>query len=364
MTKEEYMAHALKLAEQGRGRTSPNPVVGAVIVKEGSIIGEGWHKKCGQNHAEINAFENAAERGNDVSGADMYVTLEPCSHYGRTPPCAKAIIEKKIKNVYVGMLDPNPLVAGRGIGMMKDAGIQVETGILERECLGINEIFIKYITTKRPFVVMKTAMTLDGKIAAHTGDSKWVSGEDARNLVQRMRDSLTGIMVGIGTVLADDPQLTCRLACGRDPIRIIADSRLSIPLEAKVLRDENCIIAATTECEREKMDRLKEKGISVLLTEPENGRVNLRQLMEQLGERGIDSILLEGGGALNEAALKAGIVDRVAAFIAPKLIGGANAKTPVEGEGFAKMSQAICLENVEMRSIGGDFLIQGTPERK
>lgn len=364
MTKEEYMAHALKLAKQGRGRTSPNPVVGAVIVKDGSMIGEGWHKKCGENHAEINAFENAAERGNDVSGADMYVSLEPCSHYGRTPPCAKAIIEKKIKKVYVGMLDPNPLVAGRGIGMMRDAGIQVETGVLEQECLHINEIFIKFITTKKPFVVMKTAMTLDGKIAAYTGDSKWVSGEVSRNLVQQMRNSLTGIMVGIGTVLSDDPQLTCRLEHGRDPIRIIVDSHLRIPLDAKVLQDENCILAATTECDREKMDRLKEKGISILLTEQKDGKVNLTELMEQLGEQGIDSILLEGGGGLNEAALKAGIVDRVVSFIAPKLIGGMDAKTPVEGEGFAKMSQAICLENVEVRSIGGDVLIQGTPERK
>ena len=221
-----------------------------------------------------------------------------------------------------------------------------------------------FMTTKGFFVVMKTAMTLDGKIAAYTGDSKWVSGEVSRNLVQQMRNSLTGIMVGIGTVLSDDPQLTCRLEHGRDPIRIIVDSHLRIPLDAKVLQDENCILAATTECDREKMDRLKEKGISILLTEQKDGKVNLTELMEQLGEQGIDSILLEGGGGLNEAALKAGIVDRVVSFIAPKLIGGMDAKTPVEGEGFAKMSQAICLENVEVRSIGGDVLIQGTPERK
>lgn len=359
MTKEDYMAHALELAEQGRGRTSPNPVVGAVIVRNGTIIGEGWHKRCGENHAEINAFENAAARGQDVSGADMYVTLEPCSHYGKTPPCAKAIIEKKIKNVYVGLLDPNPLVAGRGVTMMQEAGIQVRTGILEEECRRKNEIFLKYITVKRPFVVMKTAMTLDGKIAAYTGDSQWVSGPESRQTVQHMRNSLTGIMVGIGTVLADDPRLTCRLEGGRDPIRIIADSSLRIPLDAKVLQDENCIIAATVQCDREKQQKLKEKGISVILTEPRDGKVNLRELMERLGERGIDSILLEGGGGLNEAALKAGIVDRSVTFLAPKFIGGREAKTPVEGQGFAKMSQALSLQSMEIKKIGEDLMIQG-----
>lgn len=364
MTREEYMEYALRLAERGRGRTSPNPVVGAVIVKDGKIIGEGWHKKCGENHAEINAFEDAAAKGNDVAGAEMYVTLEPCSHYGKTPPCSKAIIEKQISKVYVGLLDPNPLVAGRGIRMMEDAGIQVEAGILEEKCRKINEIFLKYITEKKPFVVMKTAMTLDGKIAAHTGDSKWVSGQSSRRIVQQMRNDLTGIMVGIGTVLADDPQLTCRTENGRDPVRIIADSNLRIPLDAKVLKDENCIIAATENCDRDKMKKLQEKGIRVLLTKAEHGRVHLAELMEQLGESGIDSILLEGGGGLNEAALKAGIVDRVVTFIAPKLIGGKDAKTPVEGEGFEKMSQAICLENIEINRIGDDLMIQGTPERK
>lgn len=360
MTKEEYMAQALKLAEQGRGRTSPNPVVGAVIVRNGMIIGQGWHKKCGENHAEINAFEDAAAKGQDVSGADMYVTLEPCSHYGKTPPCAKAIIEKKIKAVYVGLLDPNPLVAGKGIDMMRAAGIQVQTGILEEECRRINEIFLKYITAKRPFVVMKTAMTLDGKIAACTGDSRWVSGPESRQVVQQMRNSLTGIMVGIGTVLSDDPQLTCRLEGGRDPIRIIADSHLRIPLDAKVLRDENCIIAATRECDRKKLRTLEERGISVILTEPEEGKVDLQELMSCLGEQGIDSILLEGGGDLNEAALKAGIVDRAVTFLAPKFIGGRDAKTPVEGRGFSKMSQALNLHNMEVKKIGSDLLIQGS----
>lgn len=360
-TKEDYMRYALSLAEKGRGRTSPNPVVGAVIVRDGVIIGEGWHKKCGENHAEINAFENAAARGNDVSGAEMYVTLEPCSHYGKTPPCAKAIIEKKIKNVYIGILDPNPLVAGRGVRMMEDAGILVEHGILEEECRRMNEIFLKYITTKRPFVVMKTAMTLDGKIAAYTGDSRWVSCEESRQIVQKMRNSLTGIMVGIGTVLTDNPQLTCRIPNGRDPVRIIADSSLRIPTEAKVLKDENCIIAAADSCDREKIQQLGER---VLIVKERDGHLDLDDLMQQLGQRGIDSILLEGGGTLNEAALRAGIVDRIVTFIAPKMIGGSQAKTPVEGQGIEKMSQAVRLENIEITKIGEDLMIQGTPERK
>ncbi len=366
MTKEAYMEHALTLAEKGRGRTSPNPVVGAVIVKDGQIIGEGWHKKCGENHAEINAFENAQSKGHSVEGAEMYVTLEPCSHYGKTPPCAKAIIECGIKKVYVGLLDPNPLVAGRGLKMLEDAGIQVESGVLEDKCRRINEIFLKYITRKRPFVVLKTAMTLDGKIAAYTGDSKWVSSQASRQVVQRMRNSLTGIMAGIGTILADDPRLTCRLSDGedgaggeggRDPVRIIVDSRLSIPLDAKVLKDDNCIVATTETCDGEKRKRLGDK---VLMVKMRDGRVDLAHLMELLGERGIDSILLEGGGCLNEAALRAGIVDRVVSFIAPKIIGGKDAKTPVEGQGFPKMSQALELKNVEVTTIGGDLLVQGT----
>lgn len=367
MTAEEYMKRALELAKQGRGRTSPNPVVGAVIVKDGAVIGEGWHQKCGENHAEINAFEDAEKRGADARGAQMYVTLEPCSHYGRTPPCAKAIIERGIQKVFVGLLDPNPKVAGRGVKMMEEAGIEVECGILEKECRAVNEIFLKYITEKEPFVVMKTAMTLDGKIAARTGDSKWVTGEESRQLVQKMRDCLTGIMVGIGTVLADDPRLTCRLPGGRDPVRIIADSRLSIPPEAKVLKDANCIVAALErECaeKREKRQHLEAMGICVLPVREKDGRLDLRDLMRKLGEKEIDSILLEGGGTLNEAALRCGIVDRVVSFIAPKIIGGKEAKTPVEGEGMDRMSEALCLKDLEISRIGEDLLVQGVPERR
>lgn len=361
MTAEEYMKRALELAERGRGRTSPNPVVGAVIVRDGVIIGEGWHQKCGENHAEINAFEDAGRRGVEVRGADMYVTLEPCSHYGRTPPCAKAIIERGIRRVYIGILDPNPKVAGRGVRMMESAGVHVESGILEEECRRINEVFLKYITTKTPFVVMKTAMTLDGKIAAFTGDSRWVTGEESRRVVQKMRNHLTGIMVGIGTVLADDPRLTCRLEGGRDPVRIIADTHLRIPLDAKVLKDGNCVIAASEDCDPKKR---RELGDRVLITKKAGNSLDLTDLMKKLGEREIDSILLEGGGTLNEAALRQGIVDRIVSFIAPKIIGGRDAKTPVEGQGIGTMSQAIRLKNLRIQKTGEDLMIQAEPERK
>lgn len=361
MTAQAYMKRALKLAERGRGRTSPNPVVGAVIVKDGKIIGEGWHRKCGENHAEINAFEDAAGRGNDVRGADLYVTLEPCSHYGRTPPCARAIIRRGIRRVFIGLLDPNPLVAGRGVKQMEAAGVSVKSKILEDECRRINEIFLKYITTKTPFVVMKTAMTLDGKIAAATGDSKWVTGEESRRAVQEMRNRLTGIMVGIGTVLADNPRLTCRLESGRDPLRIIVDSHLRIPLDARVLKDENVLVAALRTCDPQKRAIL---GDRVLLTEEAGGRVDLVDLMKKLGQREIDSILLEGGGALNETALRLGLVDRIVSFIAPKIIGGKDAKTPVEGKGIEKMSEAIRLENIEIEKTGQDLMLQATPERR
>ena len=360
MTREEYMEYALSLARQGQGRTSPNPVVGAVLVKGGRVIGEGWHKKCGENHAEINAIEDAEAAGHSVAGSELYVTLEPCSHYGKTPPCAKTIIEKGVRKVCMGMMDPNPQVAGQGIRMLEEAGVEVECGVLEEKCRSINEVFLKYITTKTPFVVMKTAMTLDGKIASRTGDSKWVSGEESRRVVARLRNSLTGIMVGVGTVLADDPQLTCRMEGGRDPIRIIVDSRLEIPLEARVLQDKNYLIAATEDCDKTKRGKL---GDRVLITKDCRGRVDLSDLMLRLGEKGIDSILLEGGGTLNEAALQAGIVDRVVAFIAPKLIGGADAKTPVEGQGIDAMSQAIRLRDMEACKVGEDVMIQGILER-
>jgi diaminohydroxyphosphoribosylaminopyrimidine deaminase/5-amino-6-(5-phosphoribosylamino)uracil reductase len=354
------MQRALELAVKGVGRTNPNPLVGAVIVKNDKIIAEGYHEAFGGPHAEINALKNATE---SVKGATMYVTLEPCSHYGKTPPCTEAIIESGITEVVVAAADPNPLVAGRGIKRLEDSGIAVWTGLLEDEAKELNEIFIKFISTGNPFVIMKTAMTIDGKIACKSGKSKWISNEKSRQHVHNLRNRLSGIMVGIGTVLKDDPSLTCRRGeFSRQPIRIIVDSSLKIPLDAKVLTDERpeeTIIATTEKLDNQKAENIKSLGAKILYVPSKDGRVDLIKLMELLGKEQIDSILLEGGGELNYSALKAGIVDKVMTFIAPKILGGKDAPTPVEGEGAMDMSQQIELENIKIQMFGDDVMIEG-----
>lgn len=361
--KEEYMRRALELARKGEGHTSPNPMVGCVVVKDGRIISEGYHEKYGEFHAERNALTRCME---DTAGADLYVTLEPCCHQGKTPPCTDIIIEKKIARVFVGSMDSNPLVAGKGVQILRDHGIYVETGILDAECRKLNEVFYHYIATKTPFVVMKYAMTLDGKIACATGDSKWVTGEIARTQVHRMRGRYRGIMVGIGTVLADDPMLNCRVEGGVDPVRIICDSNLRIPTESQIVKtasDIETIVACSQEAleserKQEKIRRLKEAGIQIIGTEGAHG-VNLVELMKKLGGQNIDSILLEGGGTLNASALEDGIVNKVYAYIAGKLIGGMDARSPVEGMGIDRMADAITLQNVEIEKLGDDFCIVG-----
>lgn len=361
--KEEYMRRALELARKGEGHTSPNPMVGCVVVKDGRIISEGYHEKYGEFHAERNALTRCTE---DTAGADLYVTLEPCCHQGKTPPCTDIIIEKKIARVFVGSMDSNPLVAGKGVQILRDHGIYVETGILNAECRKLNEVFYHYIATKTPFVVMKYAMTLDGKIACATGDSKWVTGEIARTQVHRMRGRYRGIMVGIGTVLADDPMLNCRVEGGVDPVRIICDSNLHIPTESQIVKtasDIETIVACSQEAleserKQEKIRRLKEAGIQIIGTEGAHG-VNLVELMKKLGGQNIDSILLEGGGTLNASALEDGIVNKVYAYIAGKLIGGMDARSPVEGMGIDRMADAITLQNVEIEKLGDDFCIVG-----
>ena len=361
--KEEYMRRALELARKGEGHTSPNPMVGCVVVKDGRIISEGYHEKYGEFHAERNALTRCTE---DTAGADLYVTLEPCCHQGKTPPCTDIIIEKKIARVFVGSMDSNPLVAGKGVQILRDHGIYVEPGILDAECRKLNEVFYHYIATKTPFVVMKYAMTLDGKIACATGDSKWVTGEIARTQVHRMRGRYRGIMVGIGTVLADDPMLNCRVEGGVDPVRIICDSNLHIPTESQIVKtasDIETIVACSQEAleserKQEKIRRLKEAGIQIIGTEGAHG-VNLMELMKKLGGQNIDSILLEGGGTLNASALEDGIVNKVYAYIAGKLIGGMDARSPVEGMGIDRMADAITLQNVEIEKLGDDFCIVG-----
>lgn len=356
-----YMKKALDLAKKGEGRVSPNPMVGAVIVKGGKIIGEGYHQWYGGPHAEVNAFLNATE---NVEGATIYVTLEPCCHFGKTPPCVNAIIENKISRVVVGALDPNPLVAGKGIDILKNKGIEVITGVLEEDCKKINEVFMKYILTKKPFIIMKAAMTLDGKIASYSGNSKWITGDAARGEVHKLRNSVSGIMVGIGTVLSDNPELTCRMdsGIGKDPIRIIVDSNLRIPLAAKVIdakSDALTIVATTENANKEKIDILRNKGVEVLIIKERNGRVDLQSLMEKLGELKIDSILLEGGSTLNFSALEEKIVDKVQFYIAPKIIGGEASKTPVGGGGISLLTDAFKIKDLSFSKIGEDILIEG-----
>lgn len=358
MNDAEYMRLALALAEQGRGWTAPNPMVGAVIVKDGRVIGRGWHERYGQPHAERNALANCSA---SPYGATMYVTLEPCCHYGKQPPCVEAIIAAGLRRVVVGAPDPNPLVAGKGIRQLRAAGVEVVEDVLRTACERQNEVFLYYMQTRRPFVVMKYAMTLDGKIAAYTGASRWISGEAARRHVQQQRHRYTAIMVGVGTVLADDPLLTCRIPGGRNPLRIICDSRLRTPPTAQVVKTAAATptILATCCSDTAKWAVYQAAGCRVLLLPQREGRLDLQQLMEKLGQEQVDSILLEGGGTLNWSALESGIVCKLQAYIAPKLFGGATAKTPLAGRGVASPQEAFCLQDCMLTKLGEDFLVEG-----
>ncbi|MCQ2501224.1 MAG: bifunctional diaminohydroxyphosphoribosylaminopyrimidine deaminase/5-amino-6-(5-phosphoribosylamino)uracil reductase RibD [Lachnospiraceae bacterium] len=362
MTDQDYMRRAISLAKNGIGRVNPNPLVGAVIVKDGRIIGEGYHARYGDLHAERAAIKNLTE---SAEGATIYVTLEPCCHYGKQPPCTEAILEQKIARVVVGSRDPNPLVAGKGAAILREAGVVVEEDFLREECDALNPVFFHFITTKRPYVRMKYAMTADGKIATRTGASKWITGEAARGEVQRMRIACTGIMAGIGTVLADDPMLNVRIEGERSPIRIICDSSLRIPLDCQLVKtvEQVPVIVACAYREEDvslqkKQKALEEKGLLVWNLPNEEGKVDLPELMRRLGERNIDSVLLEGGGILNDSALRAGIVSEVNVFIAPKLFGGAEAKSPVEGMGVTLPAEAVMMQLDQVEQIGEDLLLR------
>ena len=356
----------MELAQKGVGAVNPNPLVGAVIVKNDHIIGEGYHQRFGEAHAEINALKSSSE---DVKGATMYVTLEPCSHFGKTPPCAHALVEHGIKKVYIGMLDPNPLVSGRGVKILEDAGITVTHGLLAKELAHQNRVFLKYIQQKSPYVVMKTAMTLDGKIATSSGNARWVSNESSRHIVHQMRHELSAIMVGVNTVICDDPLLTTRLdgVKGRNPMRIVVDSNARIPLDAKILNSSqiaSTIVAVTPSAQAHKVAQIRALGNEVIEVPSPDGRVDLSMLMRILGEKGIDGVLLEGGATLNFSALENGVVDEVVSFIAPKIVGGALAKTPVGGVGVDRMDQAIALENITVSQCDGDLMIIGTVKKE
>lgn len=358
LTDKEYMLRAISLAKKGEGWTNPNPMVGAVIVKDGRIIGEGYHKKYGELHAERNAFASLKE---SAKGATMYVTMEPCCHYGKTPPCTQAIIEHEIGKVVIGSKDPNPKVSGKGVQILKEAGISVVEDFLREECDKLNPIFFHYIRTKMPYVVMKYAMTLDGKIATKIGESKWITGKEAREEVQHMRHSYMGIMVGIGTVLADDPMLNVRAKDKKNPVRIICDSKLRIKEDSQIVKtsfnQRTIVVYADSQNIQEKLERLHSLGVETLYCPDESNQIDLKKLMIYLGNEGIDSIILEGGGTLNESAVRAGIVKEVQAFIAPKLFGGVNSKTPIEGIGVNLPSEAVKLKYTGICQIGEDIKI-------
>jgi diaminohydroxyphosphoribosylaminopyrimidine deaminase/5-amino-6-(5-phosphoribosylamino)uracil reductase len=338
-----YMKSAIELASKGVGKTSPNPCVGAVVVKNSRIIGKGYHRIAGGPHAEIYALRKAGKR---AAGATLYVSLEPCRHYGKTPPCVDAIIRSGIKRVVVAMKDPNPLNNGRGLDLLKKAGIKTECGLLKNEASKINEPFIKYITQGIPYVTVKTAQTLDGKIASRTGDSRWISSEASRRIVHRMRSAADAIMVGANTVSIDDPLLTAREKGNgaRQPVRVILSGKKAISRRAKVLNS---------------------RGGNVIIARPDarTGKVAMRALLAKLAGRGVTSVLIEGGGEVIASAFEEGVVDKVCFFIAPKIIGGRDAKTPVEGKGIAGISEAIKLKDMTCRKVGEDVLIEGYVRR-
>jgi len=353
---EKYMKTALELAKKGEGKVNPNPMVGAVIVKNGRIISTGYHEKYGEFHAERNAILNCKE---DMTNAEMYVTLEPCCHYGKTPPCTEIIIKSGIKKVIIGCTDDNPLVENKGIKILRENKIEVITGVLEKECRKLNEIFFHYIKTKMPFVIMKYAMTADGKITAADGKQKRITGEESLINVHKTRNRVSGIMVGIGTVLSDDPLLTCRIENGINPARIICDSHLRIPLESNIVKTAASvptIIASGKNYDTNKKKFLENLGLSV--TETDSDKTDLKALMKILGEKGIDSILLEGGETLNYSALKSKTVNKIQAYIAPKIFGGTSAKTPVGGAGFLAENEGYMLKTENVQPMGQDILIE------
>ncbi|KWX76735.1 bifunctional diaminohydroxyphosphoribosylaminopyrimidine deaminase/5-amino-6-(5-phosphoribosylamino)uracil reductase RibD [Paenibacillus jilunlii] len=363
MNDEFYMSLALDMAERAQGQTGINPVVGCVVVKDGAMIGLGTHLQRGTGHAEVHALNMAAGK---AQGSTAYVTLEPCSHYGKTPPCSQRLIDEGVARVVVACEDPNPQVAGRGIAMLREQGIEVEVGLLRSRALRLNEKFIKYILTKQPFVTLKSASTLDGKLATRTGDSKWISNGQAREIVHTLRHRHQGIMVGVNTVIADNPSLTTRMEVpGLNPVRIVIDSTLRIPFDSAVVRDGQAptIVVTTESSDPVKRAALLDAGVQIVVSGA-GPRVDLKAAMTSLGGLEIGSILLEGGGTLNGAMLENGLVDRVVLFFAPKIVGGGSAAPGTfEFPGVELMQSAITLEGLEVEVLGDNVCISGTPIR-
>lgn len=357
---------ALDLARQGLGKTNPNPMVGAVLVKDGEIVGNACHEKAGEHHAEIIALKEAGEK---ARGSVLYINLEPCAHYGRTPPCVDAIIEAGVRKVVIATIDPNPLVSGEGVRKLRQAGIKVKTGVLEDKARRLNEVFFKYITTRTPFTVVKAALTLDGKIATRGGASKWITGETSRHLVHRLRSTCDGVMVGINTVLQDDPRLTARIEEEEapNPLRIILDSRGRIPLGSRIVKtasEVQTLLATTELAETSYLEKLAAEGIEVLKLPARNNRVDLKALMEELGNREISVLLVEGGGTLNYSLLEEGLIDKIYFFLAPLLLGGKDAPTPMGGAGVEKLEESWSVTDLEIKQLEGDLLVTGYPVRR
>ncbi|CAH2031244.1 bifunctional diaminohydroxyphosphoribosylaminopyrimidine deaminase/5-amino-6-(5-phosphoribosylamino)uracil reductase RibD [Trichlorobacter ammonificans] len=355
-----YMKRALALARRGIGKTSPNPAVGCVIVKNGSVVGEGWHRRAGTPHAEIHALDMAGEA---ARGADLYVTLEPCCHQGATPPCTDALIAAGVRRVVAGMVDPNPLVAGKGLEELRGAGIVVESGLLETDCRELNPGFIKFVTTGLPHVIYKTAMTLDGAIATITGHSRWVTGEEARVQVHRLRARCDAVMVGVDTIIVDNPQLTVRHVRGRDPLRVVVDTRLRTPESVAVLSGPQAkkTIIATCETNPRVHRRYQVQGATVLVCEEQGGRVSMPDLLGKLGEMGVRTLLLEGGSRLAGDMVQAGLIDEFMLFYAPKII-GSDGFSAFALQGITTMDQAIRLRILDVRMFGPDVLVHAVPE--
>ncbi|MBN6888644.1 diaminohydroxyphosphoribosylaminopyrimidine deaminase / 5-amino-6-(5-phosphoribosylamino)uracil reductase [Cytobacillus horneckiae] len=359
MTNDQfYMNLAIQNAKAMKGQTDPNPLVGAVIVNHNRIVGVGAHLKAGEPHAEIHALRMA---GQQAAEGTIYVTLEPCSHHGRTGPCAEAIVKAGLKKVVIAALDPNPIVSGNGVKILQEAGIEVVTGVCEEESRKMNEVFNKYIVEEKPFITLKSGITLDGKIATHTSSSKWITSSEAREDVHKLRSENKAILVGVNTVIHDDPELTARIPNGRNPLRVILDSSLRIPLDVKVVKDEKADtwIFTGNAYDQKKKAILESKGIKVFHTDSK--QANVSEVVKILGEHQISSMLIEGGGNVNAAFLEHGLIDKVEIYMAPKLVGGREAPTFMEGNGIAEMSDAVELTDVSVTSIGKDFKFTGYP---
>jgi diaminohydroxyphosphoribosylaminopyrimidine deaminase/5-amino-6-(5-phosphoribosylamino)uracil reductase len=357
---QAFMRRALRLAQKGRGKTAPNPMVGAVVVKNGAVVGEGFHPGPGAPHAEVIALNQAGKR---AKGATLYINLEPCCHTEkRTPPCTEAILRSGIRRVVAAMTDPNPLVSGRGLDLLRKAGIEVTEGVRREKAERLNEIFIKYITTRRPFVILKVAMTLDGRIATADGSSRWITGEAARWEVHRLRSEVDAVLVGIGTVLADDPMLTARRPGMKNPIRIVVDPHLRIPLKAKLVTSVSeapTLLVTTSSASSEKIRKLEKEGVQVMLLPHSKGKFSFEDLFERLGKGGVTSVLIEGGGTVNGTALRAGVVDKVIFYVAPKFLCGDDARSAVAGKAIPTLDDALKIEGIEIQKTGGDLRIEG-----